>query len=132
MVNNFLIKLNGKKLIILTLLAIGIDEIGQKVVFFISYNGSKYGIFGLDTISNRLFYCLELALPIYLLSVLITAFLIDKKILTEFYDKNHRIFFWIILSLFIISGIAPYLYIFNIMEYTVENFLQFESSICLK
>ena len=132
MVKNFVIKLNGKKLIILTLLAIAINEIGTKVVFFISYYSSKYGIFGLDTISNQFLYCLKLALPIYILSVLIIAFLIDKKILTEFYDKNHRIFFWILLSLFVISSIAPYLYIFNTMEYTVENFLYFESSICLK
>ena len=132
MVPNIIGKLDGKKLVILSLLALGIDESSRSIVYFTLDKFAKWKFFELNEINKQLFFCLNLAIPIYFLIVLVLMVILDRKILLVYYDKYHRIFLWILIFLILVSTILIYYYIFNRIEYTIGNFEQFRSSICLR
>jgi len=127
-IKEYIKKLDGKKLVILSILALGIDEGIKSIMNFIVSKSVTYSFIGL---SQQLFFCFNLALPIYFIIILSTLFILDRKILVIYYDKYHRTFLWILLLLITILTIVIYLYIFSQTEYTLQNFEQFKSSICI-
>ena len=129
---NFIKKLEGKKLIILSLLALGILESAKSIIYFIFNKSIEWNFLGWNNVTKQLFFCLNLALPIYVLMVLAILIVLDKKILAIYYDKYHRIFLWVLILLIMLLTIIVYSYIFNQTIYTPQNFEQFRSSICLR
>ena len=123
-------KLSGKKLILITLSAIGINEIGKIFSSFIFINFNKFALFGLDNISNQLYFCLHISKPLYIVATLLLSLAVYKGIFKDSYGKSYMIFFWVLILLFIIFRLIGFYFITNSLDFNINSFEYFKSSLC--